>query len=68
MAKQRWEIKFHVEADDSHRRAIAKKLGKRGLATLLDFEEVVLDLVEEWVADAFATEPVRMPRRKKARR
>lgn len=56
MSWQEWDVTITVRVHDSHRRALAKRQGRRGLMTKEEFGDLVMDLVEEYSIEAFQTE------------
>lgn len=56
-----WDLPVVVRLSAETRRAIGRKLGKRGTATRKQMECVVTDLVADWISDAIAA-PSRGPR------
>lgn len=61
-----WAFDVSVRISSSYRRAIARKLGKPGLASRQDIQELTMELLTAWVGDAMAeaTAGVRPARRR----
>lgn len=49
-----WDLPMYVRLSSQTRRAIAKKLGKRGMVSRKQMESAVTDLVFDWINDAVA--------------
>ena len=49
-----WAFDVSVRISSAYRRAIARKLGKPGLASRQDIQEITMDLLTAWVGDAMA--------------
>lgn len=68
-----WSFAYTVRLTDEHRRALARQLGKQGLASAKDFDRALREHFQEWVdiinkEAARKVPPVPRPRTKRVRR